>query len=59
MRTTGSDRTDLDVLQAVRIAAITDTLVRTFQVPRFIESNRYSQSYLYEAAMTLDFDVIN
>ena len=59
VRTTGNDRTDLDLLQAVRIAAITDMMVRTFQVPRFTESNRYSQSDLYEAALTLDFDLIN
>ena len=59
VRTTGDDRTDLDLLQAVRIAAITDMMVRTFQVPRFTESNRYSQSDLYEAALTLDFELIN
>ena len=59
VRTTGDDRTDLDLLQAVRIAAITDMMVRTFQVPRFTESNRYSQSDLHEAALTLDFDLIN
>ena len=58
VRTTGNDRTDLDVLQAVRIAAITDTIVRTFQVPRFNESNSYSQSDLYEASLALDFGVI-
>ena len=58
VRTTGLDRTDLDLLQAVRIAAITDTIVRSFQVPRFTESNRYSQSDLYEAALNLDYEVI-
>ena len=58
VRTTGQDRSDIDVLQAIRIAAITDMIVRTFQVPRFTESNRYSQSDLYEAAFTLDFDLI-
>lgn len=59
VRTTGQDRSDIDVLQAIRIAAITDMMVRTFQVPRFTESNRYSQSDLYEAALTLDFDLID
>ena len=58
VRTTGHDRSVLDVLQAVRIAAITDTLVRSFQVPRFTESNRYSQTDLYEAALSLDFGLI-
>ena len=59
VRTTGHDRTDLDILQAIRIAAITDTLVRTFQVPRFTESNRFSQNDLYEAALSLDFGLIS
>ena len=59
VRTTGQDRTDLDILQAVRISAITDTMVRTFQVPRFTESNRYSQSDLFEAALSLDFALID
>ena len=58
VRTTGHDRSVLDILQAVRIAAITDTLVRSFQVPRFTESNRYSQTDLYEAALSLDFGLI-
>ena len=59
VRTTGHDRLDIDILQALRIATITDTITRTFQVPRFTESNRYSQSDLYQAALSLDFDLIN
>ena len=59
VRTTGYDRAELDLLQAVRIAVITDTMIKTFQVPRFTESNRYSQSDLYNAALTLDFELID
>ena len=59
VRTTGYDRAELDLLQATRIAIITDTMIKTFQVPRFTESNRYSQSDLYNAALTLDFDLID
>ena len=59
VRTTGYDRAELDLIQAVRIAVITDTMIKTFQVPRFTESNRYSQSDLYNAALTLDFDLID
>ena len=40
-------------------AIITDTIIKTFQVPRFTETNRYSQSDLYNAALTLDFDLID
>ena len=57
-RTTGPDRADLDLLHAIRIALIMDSIVRVFQVPRFAESNRFSQSDLYEAAITLDFDLV-
>ena len=57
-RTTGPDRTDLDLLHAIRIAVIMESIVRVFQVPRFTESNRFSQSDLYEAAITLDFDLV-
>ena len=59
VRTTGYGRAELDLIHAVRIAVITDTMIKTFQVPRFTESNRYSQSDLYNAALTLDFDLID
>ena len=58
-RTTGDDRSDLDILHATRIALIIDTIVRAFQVPRFSESNRFSQSDLYNAALTLNFALID
>ena len=59
VRTTGYDRAELDLIQAVRIAVITDTMIKTFQVPRFTESNRNSQSDLYNAALNLDFGLID
>ena len=58
-RTTGDDRSDIDILHATRIALIIDTIVRAFQVPRFSESNRFSQSDLYNAALTLNFALID
>jgi phosphoenolpyruvate carboxylase len=59
VRTLGEDRSDLDLLQAIRIAVIMDAIVRVFQVPRFAESNRFSQSDLYEAAISLEFDLVD
>ncbi|MGC6517322.1 MAG: phosphoenolpyruvate carboxylase [Candidatus Puniceispirillaceae bacterium] len=58
VRTTGFDRTEIDLLQSIRVALITQQIVQVFQVPRFTESNQHSQTDLFDAAMRLDFAMI-
>ena len=57
-RTLGDERITPDLLHAVRIALIMDSLIRVSQVPRFAESNRYSNSDLISAALRLDFETV-
>ena len=56
-RTTGDQRLDLDLLHALRIAIITDSLLRVAKAPRFAESNRHSNADLINAALRLDFEL--
>ena len=55
-RTTGDQRLDLDLLHAVRLALITDSLIRVAKAPRFAESNRHSNADVINAALRLDFE---
>ena len=55
-RTTGDQRLDLDLLHAVRLALIIDSLIRVAKAPRFAESNRHSNADLINAALRLDFE---
>jgi len=57
LRTRGTARLDLDLLHAVRLAIITDSLVRVAKAPRFAESNRHSNAELITAALHLDFEL--
>ena len=56
IRTTGTDRLSLDLLHALRLTIITDSLVKIAKVPRFAESNRHSNTDLVNAALRLDFE---
>ena len=56
IRTTGTDRIILDLLHAIRLTIITDSLIKIAQVPRFAESNRHSNTDLVNAALRLDFE---
>jgi len=58
VRTIGHERLELDLLHAVRIALITDALVKVSQVPRFSETNRNSNADMVSAALQLDFDTV-
>lgn len=58
VRTTGADRLELDILHALRLTIITDSLLTVAKVPRFAESNRYSNRDLITAALRLDFDLV-
>ena len=56
IRTTGTDRLTLDLLHALRLTIITDSLIKIAKVPRFAESNRHSNTDLVNAALRLDFE---
>ena len=58
IRTLGDDRIVPDMLHAVRIAIIMDSLIRISQVPKFAESNRHSNADLMSASLRLDFDTV-
>ena len=57
-RTTGDERLMPDLLHALRLMLISDSLIRVSQVPRFAESNRHSNADLMAAAIKLDFDTV-
>ena len=56
IRTTGTDRLTLDLLHALRLTIITDSLLKIAKVPRFAESNRHSNTDLVNAGLRLDFE---
>ena len=58
VRTVGDSRITPDLLHAIRIALVMDSLVRVSKVPRFAESNRHSNADLLAAAIQLDFDTV-
>jgi phosphoenolpyruvate carboxylase len=58
VRVTGQQRTDLDILHAVRIALIIDSLLLVCRVPRFAESGQYSNAQMLNLALALDFDSV-
>lgn len=55
IRTTGEDRSVLDLLHAIRIAAIIDSLVLICQTPTLAESNQYSNADILALGLKLDF----
>ena len=58
VRTLGDNRIIPDILHAVRIALIMESLICVSQVPRFAESNRHSNADLMAAALRLDFETV-
>jgi phosphoenolpyruvate carboxylase len=56
LRNSGKDRSKLDLLHAIRIAVIIDSLVLLCRTPTFAESNNYSNSDLLLAGLRLDFE---
>ncbi len=58
VRITGKERSELDLLHAIRIALIMDSLVKVSQLPRFSEGNQYTRSDLMQAAIRLDFATV-
>ena len=56
LRNTGKDRSRLDLLHAIRIAVIVDSLVLLCRTPSFAESNNYSNSDLLLVGLRLDFE---
>ena len=54
-RTQDSDRVLLDLIHAIRIFILTETLVLFAKVPKFAESSKYSADQSLEMALTLDF----
>lgn len=58
IRMTGDERIMPDLLHALRLALIMDSLVRVAKVPRFAETNRHSNADLMNAAIKLDFETV-
>lgn len=56
LRNTGEDRSALDILHAIRIAVILDSLVLLCRTPNFAESNHYSNADLLTVGLRLDFE---
>ena len=54
-RTQDNDRVLLDLIHAIRIFILTETLVLFARVPKFAESSKYSADQSLELALTLDF----
>ena len=54
-RTQDNDRILLDLIHAIRIFILTETLVLFAKVPSFAESSKYSADQSLELALTLDF----
>lgn len=56
IRITGVERSTLDLLHAIRIAVIIDSLVLICQTPKVGESNQYSNDDILALALRLDFE---
>ena len=56
VRISGNERVSLDIIHAVRIALIIDSLALICRVPRFAESTRHSNEDVLRQALSLDFD---
>ena len=56
VRISGNERVALDLIHAVRVALIIDSLALICRVPRFAESNRHSNDDVLRQALSLDFD---
>ena len=56
VRISGDERVSLDMIHAVRIALIIDSLALICRVPRFAESTRHSNEDVLRQALSLDFD---
>ena len=58
VRVSGEERVGLDVLHALRIALIIDSLALICRVPNFSDSNRHTNEDVLRAALTLDFEEV-
>ena len=56
IRITGDDRSTLDLLHAIRIAVIIDSLTLICQTPNLSESNQYSNADILALGLRLDFE---
>lgn len=56
IRVTGDDRSTLDLLHAIRIAVIIDSLTLICQTPNLGESNQYSNTDILALGLRLDFE---
>ena len=56
VRVSGEERVSLDVLHALRIALIIDSLALICRVPHFSESNLHANEDVLSAALALDFE---
>ena len=58
VRVSGEERVGLDVLHALRIALIIDSLALICRVPHFSDSNLYTNEDVLRAALNLDFEEV-
>ena len=58
VRVSGEERVSLDVLHALRIALIIDSLALICRVPHFSESNLHANEDVLSAALALDFEEV-
>ena len=58
VRVSGEERIGLDVLHALRIALIIDSLALICRVPTFSDSNRHTNEDVLGAALALDFEEV-
>ena len=58
IRITGDDRSTLDLLHAIRIAVVIDSLTLICQTPNLGESNQYSNSDIISLGLRLDFETV-
>ena len=58
VRVSGEERVGLDVLHALRVALIIDSLALICRVPHFSDSNRHSNEDVLTAALALDFEEV-
>ena len=56
VRATGDSRSQLDLLHAIRIAVIGDSLMTICRTPNIAESNQYSNEDILSLGLSLDFD---
>jgi hypothetical protein len=58
VRVSGEERVGLDVLHALRVALIIDSLALICRVPHFSDSNRHTNEDVLTAALALDFEEV-